>query len=124
MPAFQPLGVEHKALAIPEQQLDEMTPAPSKGENLAAERVLELPRHKGGQTVEAAAHVGGSRGQPNLHTRWWRDHPRSATTTRRNVAELTSASTRTRMPLSSSISIRPGRLASPAGRETAARGSA
>jgi len=71
-----------------------------------------LPR----QTVEAASHVGHTGGEPDPHASSWRDHPRSAVSTRRSAVRLTPSSTRTRQPSASSISIRrPGWCAASSG---------
>jgi len=68
VPALQALGVEHQALAIPEQELHQVTTTAPEGENLTTEWVsVELLRDQGGQAVEAAPHVGRPGDQPNLH---------------------------------------------------------
>ena len=71
------------------------------GERVELQHLLNLT----GQTVETAAHVGRSGGEPDPRTRRQRDHPRSAATTRRSATRLTSAPTRRRLPSGSSISI-------------------
>ena len=75
-------------------------------EQMAAEWILpEVLLHQGRKSVEATAHVGQSRGQPDLDAGCRRDHSRSAASTRRRAVRLTPSSTRTRLPLLSSISI-------------------
>jgi hypothetical protein len=63
-----------------------VTAAAAKHEQLTAERILaQLPLDQRGETVEAASHVGHTGGEPDPHASSWRDHPRSAVSTRRSV---------------------------------------
>jgi hypothetical protein len=57
------------------------------------------------QAVHATAHVRRTRGQPDPHTGWWRNRPRSTVTTRRSVARLISCPTLIEVPSGSVISI-------------------
>src|SRR6516162_2183234 len=74
---------------------------------IAAEHLLYLQR----QPIHAFAHVGSADRQPHPHAAGDRDHRRASTSsTRFSAAASTSRSTRTRRPLSSSISISPAFL--------------
>jgi hypothetical protein len=95
-------------LAIPKQNLQQMTAATAKHEQLPAERIEgQVLLYHGSKTIEAAAHIRHPGCQPDAHPRRRRNHPRRAEITRRNVTRLTPSSTRTRLPSPSSISMRP-----------------
>src|SRR5204863_1297398 len=110
---LQALGEQAEALAVPVQNLDQVTSAPPEGKQVARERVLLqhlLRQHR--ETVEAAAHVGYATRQIDAHAGRHRDHhapPARAATTRESVAGSMLSSTLTTRPFESAISISPGR---------------
>jgi hypothetical protein len=71
------------------------------GVRIAVETLLNLQS----QAVHATAHVGHTSRQPDTHPGRRRDHPRTAASTRRNVARLTFCPARTTVPSASMISI-------------------
>src|SRR5207237_5924479 len=108
-PALQPLGKQAQPVAIPPQQLDQITAAAAKAEHMAGERIL--PEHclrLRRQTVEPLAHIGGTGRQPYPGARRQTIH-RSSSITCRSVSELTSPRRRTRAPQPNAISMTPPR---------------
>jgi hypothetical protein len=122
VPAIEALGVEHQSLAVPEQQLNQVTAAAAEREHLPAEWIpIQLLRNQGSEAIEAAAHVRRSGHQPDPHACRRCDHPRRAATTRRSAGRLTSPLTRMRTPPSSTISMMPVGRCFAAAPEAAAR---
>ena len=57
--AFQALAEQAQAMAIPPQNLDQITALAAKDEDMAAERIdVERRLHDGSQAIEATPHVG------------------------------------------------------------------
>src|SRR5580698_2497063 len=87
--------------------LGEIPSAAPENEKIATVWVtLQTLLNLQGQPPHATAHVGMARRDPNPTARWNGNHDRSAVSTRRNAARLTSRPTRTCRPSPSSISIR------------------
>jgi hypothetical protein len=64
-PPFQALGKQAQPIAVPPQQLDQITAAAAEAKQLTRERIL--PEHRlrlCRRTAEIFAHVGGARRQP------------------------------------------------------------
>src|SRR5690348_12876200 len=104
--AFQTLGIQRHAQPIMPEDLHQIAALAAKHVELASMRIaaqclLDLQ----GQAIHAAAHVSRTGGQPDPHTGRRRNHPRSAVTTRRNAATLTSCPTLMAVPSGSVISI-------------------
>jgi hypothetical protein len=110
---LQPLGEQAEALAVPVQNLDEITSAAAEAEDGTRERILlqHILRHDA-QAVEAAPRVGDAAGQIDAHSGRDRDHrvaPSSAATSRAKAAESMHSSTLMTRPLVSAISTKAGR---------------
>src|ERR1700731_25827 len=89
--ALQTLGVKRHAQPVVPKDLQQVTPLAAEhiqiaSMRIALQRLLDLQ----GKPVHATAHVRGTCGQPDPHTGWRCYHPRSAATTRRKAARLTS----------------------------------
>jgi hypothetical protein len=98
--------VVDEALAVPEQELDQVRAAPAEREHVAAERVLpEHLLHAAGKPVESAAHVRRARGQPHPDARRQADHASKAAAKRATAAASASAVSRSTRPLRRTISI-------------------
>ena len=106
---LQALGEQAQPVAIPPQQLDQITAAAAEAKHVTRERIL--PKHRlrlRRQAVEPLAHVGGARRQPYPGARRQSVH-RSSSITCRSVSELTSPRRRTRAPQPNAISMTPSR---------------
>ncbi|GJD98777.1 hypothetical protein GMJLKIPL_0688 [Methylobacterium isbiliense] len=108
-PTLQPLREQARALPIVPDDLQEIAPPTAEAEQVTAQRImpehfLDLQR----QARKAPPHIRMPGGQPNSDACRDRDHRSpSASRTRASAAESTSASTMTRQPCASTISIRP-----------------
>jgi hypothetical protein len=78
-PPLQALGQQQHALAVEPQQLDQIAPAATEDEDVAAEGLGIQGRlgHRG-QAIEALAHVGVAGHQPNPGVGGRADHTRLA----------------------------------------------
>src|ERR1019366_10143277 len=104
--AFQALRVERHAKPIMPKDLQQVATFATEnvkiaGVRIAAKSLLNLQR----QPIHAAPHIGHTGGQPDTNPRRWRNHPRSAVSTRRKVARLTFCPVRTMVPSSNTMSI-------------------
>lgn len=92
--ALKPLGEQAKAIAVPPQQLHNITSAAAENEDMPGERLLLKHRlHLRAQAIEAAAHIGHAGGDPDLRARRKLDHLRRLSRTCRTNAESAPLST-------------------------------
>src|SRR5919112_4239407 len=104
---LQPLCHENQALAVPDQNLQQVTSTSTKAEYRAAVRILrEHGLHLRGQAVESLAHIGRAASKVDARTRRWAEHqrPPSSASTMRSVTASTAPVTRMLAPLGSTIS--------------------
>jgi hypothetical protein len=121
--SLKPLGDEHQALAVPEQNLQQIAAAPAKAEYRAAVRILrEHGPHLRRQTVEALSHVRRTAGQVHPRAGRWAEHqrPRSSANTPRSAAMSTLPLTRSVVPAGKLTSMTPGVSVAVAGADTGA----
>ncbi len=111
--SLQPLGEETKALAVPVQNLDEITATTPKAKQVASERVLlQHVLRQDAQAIETLAHVGHAASEVDLHASGNRDHRTllsSAATMSASASGSIHSSTLTRRPLVSVTSTCAGR---------------
>src|SRR3984893_16355651 len=106
---LQALGKQAQPVAIPPQQLDQITAPAAEAKHMTRERIL--PEHTlrlSRQAVEPFAHVGDAGRQPYPGARRQTVH-RSSSIACRSVSELTSPRRRTRAPQPNAISMTPSR---------------
>src|SRR5262249_41049045 len=86
-----------QSVAIPPEQLDQISTAAAEHEDVTRKRVLLQDRlHDRAQSGEAASQIGHSGGDPDLSTRGHSAHRRSPPMTARTHAGLTEPSIRIR----------------------------
>src|SRR5690606_20791808 len=102
-PALETLLHDAESVAVPEQDLGDVSAAVEKHKQVARHRLQpEFCLHQRGQTVEALARIHRSRRDEDLHARRQRQHivpPSAASRTRASRARSKSSLTRTRRPL-------------------------
>src|SRR4051812_12994680 len=105
--SLQALGVERHADSVVPDDLHQVCAAATEDVEIAAmrvttQRLLHLQR----QGMHSTTHIGVADREPHPDAGWCRDHARNAANTRRRLAAVIVAVTRTAVPSGSTISIR------------------
>ena len=95
--AFETLGEQTQAVAIPPEHFDQIAAPAAEDEHVTRVRILfEHGLRDGAQAGEAAAHIGDAGGDPDVRARGQRDHRPSCSRIMRRFSGSTSPSTRMR----------------------------